>query len=176
MLKWVYGGKGLLNWWNLLQMDLENYGKKGLIVLFLILLLTLFKLYHGSQSTCPFFPGILFTCTPLNIFSEPLAAFLCNHCNRGEREMNPVKITITSPWKEYFQSQGLNQWPPVLKSCTLLTELCGLDTGQPQGSKLVVANLLPENQICYPDKRAVVESCYLVFRLALGNFFTFIET
>ena len=35
-----------------------------------------------------------------------------------EGGMNPVKITIISPQKEYWPSLGLNQGPPVLKSCT----------------------------------------------------------
>ena len=37
--------------------------------------------------------------------------------------MNPVAMTIINPWKEYWPSQGLNQWPPVLKSPTLPTKL-----------------------------------------------------
>ena len=37
--------------------------------------------------------------------------------------MNPVAMTIISPQKEYWPSQGLNQQPPVLKSCMLPTEL-----------------------------------------------------
>ena len=43
-----------------------------------------------------------------------------NSCERG---MNPVTMTIIHPWKEYWQSRGLNQRPSVLKWCMLLTEL-----------------------------------------------------
>ena len=40
-----------------------------------------------------------------------------------EGGMNPVTLTIINPRREYCPCQGLNQQPPVLKSCTLLTEL-----------------------------------------------------
>ena len=46
--------------------------------------------------------------------------------DNGERGMNPVAMTIINLQKEYWPSQGSNQRPPVLKSCTLPTEL--LDT------------------------------------------------
>ena len=39
----------------------------------------------------------------------------------GEKGMN-----IINPREEYWLSQGLNQRPPVLKSCTLPTELWDL--------------------------------------------------
>ena len=39
-----------------------------------------FKLYHSSQCTCPWFPGVLLTSTPHNILSKPLAAFPHNRC------------------------------------------------------------------------------------------------
>ena len=44
----------------------------------------------------------------------------------GQREMNPVTMTIINPGKEYWMSLGSNQQPPVLKSCPLLTDLHGL--------------------------------------------------
>ena len=43
----------------------------------------------------------------------------------GERGMNPVAMTMINPWKEYWPSQGSNQQPHVLKSCTLPTQLWG---------------------------------------------------
>ena len=36
-----------------------------------------------------------------------------------ERRMNPVAMTIISPWKEYWANWRSNQRPPVLKSCML---------------------------------------------------------
>ena len=44
----------------------------------------------------------------------------------GDRGMNPVAMTIINPLKEYWQSWGSNQRSPVLKSCTLPTEVLGL--------------------------------------------------
>ena len=43
----------------------------------------------------------------------------------GVRGMNPVLMTTINPWKEYWPSLGSNQRPPVLKFCTLPTELWG---------------------------------------------------
>ena len=43
----------------------------------------------------------------------------------SERGMNPVTMTTIDPWKEYWQSRGSNQEPPVHKSATLPTELWG---------------------------------------------------
>ena len=43
----------------------------------------------------------------------------------GERGMNSVAMAIINPWGEYLLSRGLNQRPPVLKFCTLPTELWG---------------------------------------------------
>ena len=63
-----------------------------------------------------------------NILSKPLA-FLKNYCldmDSGERGINPVTMTIFNPQKEYWLSHGLNQQPPVLKSCVPPTELWGL--------------------------------------------------
>ena len=36
--------------------------------------------------------------------------------------MYPVAMTIINPTKEYWPSRGLNQQPPVLKSCMPQTE------------------------------------------------------
>ena len=36
---------------------------------------------------------------------------------------NPAAMTTINPWKDYWLSQGSNQQPPVLKSCTLPAEL-----------------------------------------------------
>ena len=44
----------------------------------------------------------------------------------GERGMNPVAMNIINPRKEYCLGWGSNQQPPVVKSCMLLTVLCGL--------------------------------------------------
>ena len=41
---------------------------------------TVFQLYRGSQCNYPCFPGVLFSDTPHNILSKPLAAFPHNHC------------------------------------------------------------------------------------------------
>ena len=39
--------------------------------------------------------------------------------------MDPVAVIIINSRKEYWQSRGSNQGPPVLKSATLQTELWG---------------------------------------------------
>ena len=44
----------------------------------------------------------------------------------GGRGMNPVAMTIINPRKKYWPSRGSNQQPPVLKPCTLPTELRGV--------------------------------------------------
>ena len=90
--------------------------------------LTVFQLYHGSQCTyhtfLEFFEPVL--CT---IFFT--SHWLLSHktivetMDRGEREMNPVTMTIINPRKEYWPSRGSNQPPPVLKSTTLPTGLWG---------------------------------------------------
>ena len=88
--------------------------------------LTVFQLYHSGQCSYPCFPGGLLTITQLNILSKPLAAFPHNHCqtrDSGEREMNPVVMTIISPLKEYCRSHGSNQRLSVLKSAALSTRL-----------------------------------------------------
>ena len=45
-----------------------------------------------------------------------------------EGGINPVAMTFISPQKEYWQSWGSYQRPPVLKSTMLPTELWGSDT------------------------------------------------
>ena len=60
------------------------------------------------------------------LFSQ---CFLLSHItivetmNSGGRGMNPVIMTIINPQIKYTPSQGSDQQPPVLKSCTLPTEL-----------------------------------------------------
>ena len=52
----------------------------------------------------PCFPGIVFTTIPHNTLSKPLAAFhitMVETIDIGEKEMNPVTITIMNAWKEY---------------------------------------------------------------------------
>ena len=44
-----------------------------------------------------------------------------------ERGMNSVATTIIIPRKEYWSNHGSSWRPPVLKFCTLSTELYGLD-------------------------------------------------
>ena len=89
---------------------------------------TEFRLYRGGQCTYPCLSGVLLTRTPHNILSKPLAAFrrltIVETMESGEKEMNPVAMTINNPRKEYWPSHGSNQRPPVLKSCTLPTKLC----------------------------------------------------
>ena len=41
--------------------------------------LTLSQFYRCCQYTYPYFPGVIFTITPCNTFSKPLAAFPHNH-------------------------------------------------------------------------------------------------
>ena len=74
---------------------------------------TVFQLYHSGQCTYPCFPGVLLTSTPHDILSN-----IVETTNSGEKEMNPVPMTIITPWKEHYLSQGLNQRPPLLKSAT----------------------------------------------------------
>ena len=68
--------------------------------------------------------------------SKPQAAFPHNHCGNivetmgsVERGMNPVAMTIINPQKEYWPSRRSNQRLPVLRSCTLPTELWGSASG-----------------------------------------------
>ena len=83
---------------------------------------TVFLLYRGGQCTYPCFRGILLTSTRHNILSEPLTAFLHDHCRNngqagsGASGMNPVAMTIINPRNENWPSRGSNRRPPVLKS------------------------------------------------------------
>ena len=78
------------------------------------------------QCTYPCFPGVLLTSIPHTVLSKQLAS---SHINivvtmySSKRDMNLVAMTIINPWTEYWPSGGSNQQPPVLKSCTLQTEL-----------------------------------------------------
>ena len=93
-----------------------------------------FQLCHGNQHTYPCFPGVLVTITPhtfcpINWLLSHI--IIVETMDSGGREMNSVAMTIINPQKEYWPSQGLNQQPPVLKSCMLPTELWGLgDSGR----------------------------------------------
>ena len=78
---------------------------------------------------------------PIHVFLEfykPVfhTIFFPSHCllsditimktmDSKERGVNPVGIAIINPRKEYWRSWESNQWPPVLKSATLPTELWG---------------------------------------------------
>ena len=87
---------------------------------------TLFQLCHGGQCSCPCFPGVILISTPHNILSKPQAAFSHNHVktmDSDERGMNCAAMTIINTWKEYWPSWVSNQRNPILKSCTLPTEL-----------------------------------------------------
>ena len=46
----------------------------------------------------------------------------------SEKDLNPIVMTIIFPQKECWPSWGLNQLPPVLKSCALQTDLGGRAT------------------------------------------------
>ena len=72
---------------------------------------TVFQLYHSGQCTYPCFPGILLTRTPHNI-------------PREEWILSQWPSSI--PRKNIGRAGDQNQWPPVLKSCMLPTELLGL--------------------------------------------------
>ena len=43
----------------------------------------------------------------------------------GKTGINPVAMTVVNHRSEIYPSHGLNQRSPVLKSCTLPTELLG---------------------------------------------------
>ena len=65
-----------------------------------MLFLTAFKLYLGDQCSYPCFPGVLFTGTPHNILSKPLAACLQNHCQNNGQHLERNE----SCCNEYHQS------------------------------------------------------------------------
>ena len=87
---------------------------------------TVFQLMSQWPVTYPCIPGALLTSTPHDILSNPSNLTNVETTDSSERGMNPVTMIIINPWKEYWQSQGWNQWLPVLKSATLPTELRGL--------------------------------------------------
>ena len=66
----------------------------------------------------------------------------------GEIGMNPNAMTIINPRKEYRPSRGSNQQPPVLKSCTLPTELWGSAAGK--GENAGNLHFLPFQQCFLP--------------------------
>ena len=69
---------------------------------------TLFQLYRGGQYLYRCFPGILLTSTAHNILSKQLPHItIAKTMDSGEREMNPVAMTIINPRKEYWQSPGI---------------------------------------------------------------------
>ena len=79
------------------------------------------SLNHGTFML----PGVLLTSTRHNIFpSHWLLSYITivETMDSSEREVNPVAMTIINP-RRYWLSRGLNQQCPVLKSCTLVTEL-----------------------------------------------------
>ena len=90
---------------------------------------TLFQLYCCDKCTYPYFPVILPGILPvLRAIFFPSYLLLSHttivkRMDSGERGMIPVTMTIINPWKEYWLSLGSNQQPPILKSCTLPTEL-----------------------------------------------------
>ena len=80
----------------------------------------LFQLYHTGQCTFPCSPAILFTSDPHNILSMPLTDFPHEYCRNNddsnETGMNPVTITIISPWKEYMY--WMSPWIEPATSCS----------------------------------------------------------
>ena len=79
--------------------------------------------YCDGQCNYSCLPEVLLTSTLHNILSKPLAAFPHHHCrNNGQRS---VAITIISLRIEFWPSRESNPRPPVFKSATLPTNLCG---------------------------------------------------
>ena len=71
----------------------------------------------------------LITNTLHNILSKLLAALSYNHIQNNvsnKRDMNSVSMTYHQFLERKWQSKGLNQLPPVLKSCLLQIKLQGL--------------------------------------------------
>ena len=70
-------------------------------------------LFHCvGQCTCPCLPGDLFTSTPHNILSKPMAIFhiiVVKTMDRNEEGgMNPAATTIVNPRKECWPNLGSN--------------------------------------------------------------------
>ena len=73
--------------------------------------------------------GVLLSSTLHNILSShwPLSQItIVEIMDSSETGMNHVAMTLINPQKEYWLSKGSNQRPPVLKSCSLQTELWDL--------------------------------------------------
>ena len=75
----------------------------------------LFHFYHIGQCTYPCFPGI-FTSTPLNIVSKPLAAFL-HKCCRNNRQLWQRNESCSN---DYHQSSERILAKPWDQTCDLL--------------------------------------------------------
>ena len=76
---------------------------------------TLFHFHRSGQFTYPCFSGVLSTGAQHNILSKPLLFHITivESMESGEGGMNSVTITIFNHKKEYLQSRGSNQRPPV---------------------------------------------------------------
>ena len=88
---------------------------------------TLFQLYRGVPCTYPCFPSVIFTSTPHNTASKPLATFPHNHRrkNRHGYERNEsCRDDYLNSLKEYWSGRGSNLRLTGLKPFTLPTELC----------------------------------------------------
>ena len=92
------------------------------------MLFFIFQLHSDGRCTYPCLPGVLETvfCT-IFLPSHWLLSYITNVktmdcCERG---MHHVAMTIINPRREYWPSQGQNNQPPILKSCTLPTKLWG---------------------------------------------------
>ena len=124
-LTWVLNSTGMVEkqcrkWWLVICMMFKAIS-------------TLIQSGWGGQCINPFFPGVLFTSTPYNILSKPLAAFPLFESGNNEQlwERNDsCGNDYQKLWKEYWSSWGSNPQPPILKSCMLLTELHRLGCGK----------------------------------------------
>ena len=75
-----------------------------------IVIKVIYQLYLGIRCTYPCFCGVLLTCTPYNILSKLLSHItIVETMDSSERGINPDAMTIISPRKEDWRSQGLNQ-------------------------------------------------------------------
>ena len=85
--------------------------------------------FNSISVTYLCFPGVSFFFKPVLRKSFFPSHRLLSHktnvetMDSGETRMNPVTITIINPRKEYWPGRGSNQQLPVLKYCTLPTEL-----------------------------------------------------
>ena len=86
---------------------------------------TFFQLHIVGQCTYSCFPGVILISIPLDFLSKFFRIF--EILERGEREMNPVAMTVINSLKEKLPNRGSKQRPPVLKSGMLPTELWRLD-------------------------------------------------